>query len=130
MLLQGSVRPPIALGRSQAHRGVHPLSPLTARTQRPQPLPPPLGDPPYHYDLEAALPGIGSTAQRLGHLVLHTVGDTGGIKDPQFQLAVAEQMKKDLNNPESTRPRFFYHLGDVVYFNGEYAQYYNQFYEP
>jgi DNA repair exonuclease SbcCD nuclease subunit len=27
-------------------------------------------------------------------------------------------------------PRFFYHLGDVIYFNGEISEYYSQFYEP
>jgi calcineurin-like phosphoesterase family protein len=27
-------------------------------------------------------------------------------------------------------PRFFYHLGDVVYFYGEHQNYYGQFYEP
>jgi 3',5'-cyclic AMP phosphodiesterase CpdA len=27
-------------------------------------------------------------------------------------------------------PRFFYHLGDVVYFNGQISEYYGQFYEP
>ncbi len=130
MLLQGAVRPALLTGRSQAHPGVHPLSPLTHRTQRAQRLPPPLGDPPYHYDLETALPGIGNAAARLGHLTFHTVGDTGGVKDPHFQIAVAEQMQEDLNLPEAERPAFFYHLGDVVYFNGEYGKYYEQFYEP
>jgi acid phosphatase type 7 len=28
------------------------------------------------------------------------------------------------------RPAFFYHLGDVVYYNGELGEYYEQFYEP
>jgi len=27
-------------------------------------------------------------------------------------------------------PRFFYHLGDVVYFNGQSINYPSQFYEP
>jgi hypothetical protein len=114
MLAQGTVRSRPPRNRSQAHPGVEPLSALTHRTQRFQPLPIPLGDPPYHYDLETALPGIGKLAARHGHLVFHTVGDTGGVKNANYQRAVAAAMKGDLNQPEATRPTFFYHLGDVV----------------
>ena len=39
-------------------------------------------------------------------------------------------MVADLDKPEAGRPAFFYHLGDVVYFNGEHDQYYEQFYDP
>ena len=50
---------------------------------------------------------------------------------PDFQRAVAAAMKGDLNNPDPAKvPRFFYHLGDVVYFNGQPSEYYGQFYEP
>ena len=52
-------RPP--RGRSQAHGGVAPLSAFTHRTQRFQPLPPPLGEPPYHMDLGAVVPGVTRT---------------------------------------------------------------------
>jgi hypothetical protein len=45
-------------------------------------------------------------------------------------MGVAEAMKKDLQLPAGQAPSFFYHLGDVVYFNGEVADYYDQFYEP
>jgi acid phosphatase type 7 len=130
MLQQGAatIRPP--KNRSQAHPGVHPLSPLIHPTQRFQPLPPPLGAPPYHYDLETALPGIGQLVAKNGKLLFHTVGDTGGIKDPHFQRGVAAAMKGDLNLPVGSRPAFFYHLGDVIYYNGEPDKYYDQFYEP
>jgi hypothetical protein len=130
MLPQGTTgsRPP--RNRSQAHPGVHPLSPLTHRTQRFQPLPPPLGDPPYHYDLATALPNIAASTAETGRLVFHTVGDTGGIQLGQTQRAVAAAMKGDLNLPSAQRPSFFYHLGDVVYYNGERDKYYDQFYEP
>ncbi len=128
--LQGSVRPRPPRNRSQATPGVHPLPALTHRTQRFQPLPPPLGEPPYHFDLETVLPGFGQTARELGKMVLHCVGDTGAIKDASFQADVAAAMKGDLLLPEAERPRFFYHLGDVVYYNGEIADYYDQFYEP
>jgi predicted phosphodiesterase len=51
------------------------------------------------------------------------MGDTGGVKDPAPEQLVA-------NGLESTKASFFYHLGDVVYYNGESQQYYPQFYEP
>jgi hypothetical protein len=129
-VLAGQVlaRPPKK--RSQAHLGVHPLSPLTHRTQRFQPLPPPLGEPPYHYDLESALPGIGKKAAQNGKIVFHTVGDSGGVKNADYQSSVATAMKGDLNLGAGKVPNFFYHLGDVVYFNGQITDYYAQFYEP
>jgi hypothetical protein len=80
--------------------------------------------------VETALPGIGKQAAKHGRIVFHTVGDTGGVKNPDYQRAVAAAMKGDLNQAEATRPAFFYHLGDVVYYNGEHDQYYDQFYEP
>lgn len=129
-MLQGQVRLRPAIGSSQAHPGISPISVLTHRTQRFQPLPTPLGEPPYHFDLETVVPGIGAEAATLGKLVFHCVGDTGGIKSPEYQASVAAAMKGDLLLPDATRPRFFYHLGDVVYYNGQIADYYSQFYEP
>jgi hypothetical protein len=130
MLLPGSVPPLHARNRSQAHRGIHPLSAFTHRTQKFQPLPDPLGEPPYHYDLETSLPGIGNHAMSHQKLVFHMVGDTGGVKNPDFQIAVADAMIADLDKTEKDRPSFFYHLGDVVYFYGEHEEYYSQFYDP
>src|SRR5271165_5516003 len=130
VIQEGAVRPRPPRKRSQAHTGIHPLSPLTHRTQRFQPLPPPLGEPPYHYDLETAVPGIGKVAKDARKLVFHVVGDTGGIKHPEYQMSVAKSMKSDLNKNENERPNFFYHLGDVIYYNGELNKYYDQFYEP
>ena len=129
-LQPGAVRPRPAAGRSQQHPGIQPLSPLTHRTQRFQPLPVPLGEPPYHVDINHLVPGLDAAALKAGKLIFHTVGDTGGIKNPEFQRAVAAAMKGDLNQAAGHRPSFFYHLGDVVYYNGEVAQYYEQFYEP
>src|SRR5215467_9125107 len=129
MLQQGKVRSRPPRGKAQAHPGVHPLSPLTDKHF--EPLPRPLGQPPYHYDLEAAAPGITAKVEKFGQLVFHTVGDTGGIKNSDYQAAVAGQMKTDLINPnEAARPSFFFHLGDVVYYNGEVDEYYDQFYSP
>ena len=115
---------------SQIHGGVAPLSQFGQRTQKFQPLPDPIAPPPYHHDLSALLPDIEAGAKKLGKLVFHTVGDTGGIKNPDYQTHVATQMKGDLNDTHGNAPSFFYHLGDVVYYNGEVGEYYGQFYEP
>ena len=130
MLQPGRVRPRPRKGHSQAYSGVQPVSSLTHSTQAFQPLPTPLGEPPYHYDLESILPGIGAQAAAHGNLVFHCVGDTGGIKNGDYQTNVANAMKADLNLPAAKVPSFFYHLGDVVYFNGQPSKYYSQFYEP
>jgi hypothetical protein len=130
MLKPGLVHPRPKPGHSQAHPGVHPINPI-ASVQKFQPLPTPLGLPPYHYDLETAVPGIGALAKKIGKLVFHAVGDTGGIKNPEPQTAVAEAMINDLANSDATLvPSFFYHVGDVVYYNGQVTEYYSQFYEP
>ncbi len=128
MASQGSSRSRPPKLKSQAHPGVQPLSALTHRTQRFQPLPPPLGEPPYHFELATAVPDIAKTASK--QLVFHTVGDTGGVQLATPQRAVAAAMKEDLNKPSKDRPAFFYHLGDVVYYNGEHDKYYEQFYDP
>lgn len=128
-LTQGEARPRPPRSKSQANPGVHPISALTHRTQMFQPLPVPLGEPPYHFDLETIVPGIGKLAAKLGKLNFHCVGDTGGIKNAEYQASVAAVMKGDLNEGDA-RPQFFYHLGDVVYYNGEVSRYYDQFYEP
>ena len=124
----GQARPRPPRG-SQSHPGVHPLSPL-ASVQTFQPLPKPLGLPPYHYDLESVIPGITAQAAKQGYLVFHCAGDTGGVKTPDFQMDVAKAMKADLASTKGDAPSFFYHLGDVVYYNGQIADYYSQFYEP
>ncbi len=59
-------------------------------------------------------------------ITFHTVGDTGGIHNPQFQYAVADAMAADLKNGAA----FWYHLGDVVYYFGQEQYYYEQFYDP
>jgi hypothetical protein len=128
MLQPGAARKRPPHGKAQAHPGVHPLS--AHSDTKFEPLPDPLGLPPYHYNLETAIPGISTAAKDLGHLVFHTVGDTGGIKNGDYQAMVAGQMKEDLTQPDNKRPQFFYHLGDVVYYNGEVADYYDQFYQP
>jgi hypothetical protein len=125
-LSPGSVPDKPRKGKSQIHNGVQPLSLFTHKTQQFQPLPIPLGDPPYHLDLETVIPGINSVKK----LVFHTVGDTGGIKNSEYQMAVSKAMQTDLELSEKDRPSFFYHLGDIVYYNGQVSEYYSQFYDP
>jgi hypothetical protein len=94
---------------------------------------------PYHLDLSAILPAEEiSDITAAGSLAFHCVGDTGGVKNPAPQEQVAQGLVKSLagdtgNGTPAGRlmaPSFFYHLGDVVYFNGEVDQYYAQFYSP
>ncbi len=99
----------------------------------PQPaeeLPPPTGAPPFRLDLATVI-GTDKVAaiEKAGTLVFHTVGDTGGVKSPQPQEIVAMWMENDFEGP-GIAPSFFYHLGDVVYYDGERNSYYDQFYEP
>jgi hypothetical protein len=45
---------------------------------------------------------------------------------------VATDMELDFQDqdPQGHNPSFFYHLGDVVYYDGELTNYYWEFYEP
>jgi acid phosphatase type 7 len=96
-----------------------------------QPLPPPTGDYPYRLILDAVLGNDAVAAIRnAGKLVLHMMGDTGGVKSPQPQHIVAVAMERDFTAPAGDRPSFLYLLGDVIYFHGERSEYYSQLYEP
>jgi hypothetical protein len=64
-------------------------------------------------------------------LTFHCVGDTGGIHGTDTQEAIAHVMERQIHDaPDTVRPWFLYHLGDVVYFNGLEREYGTQFYEP
>ncbi len=66
-----------------------------------------------------------------GRMVFHTVGDTGSTRGPETQNRVSDKMTSDFDEADPADiPRFFFHLGDVVYSFGEAAYYYDQFYEP
>jgi len=126
MLKPGSVRPHIKKGHSQSHPGVSSLNPLTHRNTGYQPLPKPLGFPPYHYDLGEHFDSIGKHIKSEGEMVFDVLGDSGGVKDAEFQAHVAGQMVAALPKAGS---QFCYHVGDVVYFTGAHDDYYSQFYE-
>ena len=63
-------------------------------------------------------------------MVFHVIGDTGGVKDAEYQDNVAAQLIEQLGSAGVSDPQFCYHVGDVVYFNGDFEKYYGQFYEP
>lgn len=73
-----------------------------------------------------------------GSLSFHCMGDTGGVKNPEPQKLVERGLEQSLhtgNIAPSLRgaamaPSFCYHLGDVVYYNGEVSEYFAQFYDP
>lgn len=78
-------------------------------------------------DLSNVLGAAATNAiQKAGQITFHTVGDTGGIHNPQFQFAVADAMANDTSSGAS----FCYHLGDVVYYFGQDQYYFEQFYDP
>lgn len=66
-----------------------------------------------------------------GQIVFHCVGDTGSAKGPTTEDLVSDKMVTDFQetNPADV-PSFLFHLGDVVYYFGEAAYYYDQFYDP
>jgi hypothetical protein len=92
---------------------------------------------PFQMDLSAILPAAEmKDIVAAGSLSFHCVGDTGGVKDPKPQEQVAQGLVNALAGQAGggapagnlMAPSFFYHLGDVIYFNGEVAEYYPQFY--
>ncbi|HLH60578.1 MAG TPA: DinB family protein [Ktedonobacteraceae bacterium] len=69
--------------------------------------------------------------QDAGKIVFHAVGDTGGTNGTDTEEAVATAMEAQFTTTGTNpAPSFFYHLGDVIYYNGQSALYEAQFYEP
>ncbi|SRR5579871_430720 len=102
----------------------------------PQPwrdLPPPTGLPPFRMDLASILDkNTMAKITKNKKLVFHAVGDTGGVNTPTYIEGVTRFMESDFHHaPDAADiPSFFYHLGDVVYYDGESANYWPEFYEP
>ncbi|MGA7217249.1 MAG: metallophosphoesterase [Candidatus Sulfotelmatobacter sp.] len=130
MLKPGAVRAHVKKGSSQSHPGVSGLNPLTHRNTGYQPLPRPLGLPPYHYDLANQFGDVAKSISDSGKMVIDILGDSGGVQDGEFQSHVADQMIDNLGKAGKGTPHFCYHVGDVVYFTGAHDDYYAQFYEP
>ena len=129
-LQPGAVRAPLFTSNSQAHPGVSPLNPVSHRNTSFQPLPRPLGLPPYHYSLSDNFPSIAAHVATAKKMVFHVVADTGGVQDGEFQTNVADLMIAHLAPQNASTPQFCYHVGDVVYYTGAHDDYYAQFYEP
>jgi hypothetical protein len=83
---------------------------------------------PYRLDIQKVL----GTDLSKTKMVFHTVGDTGGVKNPVPQQIVANKMEEQFlpTAKPQDQPLFFYHLGDVVYYYGEESNYNSQFFEP
>jgi hypothetical protein len=97
------------------------------------PLPAPAPDPKHLVlDLKDIVDPSEITAiQNAKKLVFHTVGDTGGIRDGAAQeTLIAEAMEADFSGDRGDHPAFFYHLGDVVYYNSEPEHYVIQYFKP
>lgn len=86
-----------------------------------EPLPAPTGQPPFRLALGTVIP------EKAG-AVFHVIGDSGGIKDPNPQAAVAAALAADKAS-HGNGVDFAYSVGDVVYFNGAKSEYPPQFYE-
>lgn len=88
-----------------------------------KPLPAAPGTYPYRLSIENIIGKLGNDK-----LVMHLVGDTGSIRNLDFQKVVVGEMLKQFDTPENDAPDFLYHLGDVVYNFGEAEAYYDQFF--
>jgi Calcineurin-like phosphoesterase len=90
-----------------------------------EPIPPVRSTTPM--DLSAVIGANATQAiQTSGKITFHTVGDTGGIHNPEFQFAVGDALADDV----ASGAAFWYHLGDVVYYFGQEQYYFEQFYDP
>jgi len=61
-----------------------------------QPLPAPVGQPPYHLALGDVIPDQIKAIQVAGRLAFHITGDTGGVRRPEVQQIVETHMESDL----------------------------------
>jgi acid phosphatase type 7 len=116
-------RPSLALGAES-------LSLEAARLVKPQPIPfEPKRPLPYRLDLADVIGEPATeTIRSQRRLVFHTIGDSGGIKDPKPQSLVARGLERSFNDTKHPAS-FLYHLGDVVYYRGETDSYFDQFYD-
>jgi hypothetical protein len=81
--------------------------------------------------LRVIIPHVAAAAEQNSTLVFHVIGDSGGIHGDDVQTAVADAMEHQVEAAAIThKPSFLYHVGDVVYFNGQSELYNSQFYEP
>ncbi|MGI8552202.1 MAG: metallophosphoesterase [Dehalococcoidia bacterium] len=107
------------------------LQPLHAPKEFPRFEPVPISLPTSTTLPLSAIIGDTSGIQAHGQIVFHGVGDTGGFNGTDAQEAVANTMEAQIAAAaDNLKPAFFYHLGDVIYYNGQSSLYSAQFYEP
>lgn len=98
----------------------------------PEPVPGPRNRKYPTMDLADVLgkPAVNSIAKN-PQIVFHVAGTTAESKYANEQ-AVADLMMQDFDPSidQSQQPKFYYHVGDVVYYYGEAQFYYDQFYKP
>jgi hypothetical protein len=107
------------------------LEPVAAPKDNP-PFAQPPGPQPTNFvlPLSSFAPDDASRALAAGKLVFHSVGDTGGINGTDVQEAVANAMEAQITGASGPAPSFFFHLGDVIYYDGQSGFYGSQFYSP
>jgi hypothetical protein len=111
-------------------------NPVSAPAESPAFIPaPPTNNVNLNLPLDILLNGADAKISQAQAMVFHAVGDTGGVKGTETQEGVAAVMVQQItdsraNHQPGEEPLFFYHLGDVVYFNGMSTDYPTQFYEP
>jgi len=109
----------------QLFGNIRPSAPGAARGSNkknppPVPLPAPIPAPGgLHLDLAQLIDAKEIAAITAANkIVFHMVGDTGGVRDGAAQQTlVAEAMEKDFTSNVADNPAFFFHLGDVIYYN-------------
>ena len=80
---------------------------------------------------DAVTPAVIQNIQNAKQLVFHSVGDTGDVNGNGISRELATQMEAQYTAAAAnSQPAFFYHLGDVVYYNGVTTDYRDQFYDP
>ena len=118
---------------SSIHKYRRPFdSPVALPKPHPRFIPPPLTNlQNLVLPLHAVDAALSTRITAAGRLVVHFLGDTGGIYGTEVQESVAHAMEAQFTqDTPGNNPAFFYHLGDVIYFNGQSELYPTQFYEP
>lgn len=89
-------------------------------------LPAPSGSYPYRLHLRSVL--VDSCDDKM---VMHMVGDTGSVRNTDFQKVVVAKMIDQFieADDKEDKPAFLYHLGDIVYNFGEESEYPRQFFD-
>lgn len=94
-----------------------------------EPIPQPIREPTMMLSEIIGNAGVAEIEQA-GMLRFHSVGDTG-METGNSEQMIADTMTADYNisNPASS-PAFFFHLGDVIYYDNTDKGYHAQFYQP